>query len=178
MMEVGADVAAAVDPRTDQLPTEEKKSRRSIRGRRSSIKLIPEGASPVMVVAPLSESVVADKDISPIVKLTNKRDRIIAYMNHLQAEKEDWENRLQRRQQLWERAKCIAERGLERKRVEHVPVDELARVDTGQKPRYVLNRIVRAFNKQNEDLHKQKEMNDLLARRAALEESIAKVYLY
>lgn len=104
-------------------------------------------------------------------------------MSHLQTEKEDWENRFQRRKQLWERANrylflslyknilsklpgfqaistllytpfSIAERGLERKRIERVPVDELGRVDTNQKPRYVLNRIVRAFNKQNEDLHK------------------------
>ncbi|EYB80904.1 hypothetical protein Y032_0397g697 [Ancylostoma ceylanicum] len=166
---------ATKDPKIDQLPAEEKKSRRSLRGRRSSIKLVPEGASPGMVVAPLSESVVGDADMSPSAQLSKKRDRILTYMSHLQAEKEDWENRLQRREQLWERAKCIAERGLERKRIERVPVDELGRVDTGQKPRYVLNRIVRAFNKQNEDLHKQKVMNDILARRAVLKESLTKV---
>ncbi|ETN75098.1 hypothetical protein RB195_006675 [Necator americanus] len=151
---------------------EEKKTRRSLRGRRSSIKVVAEGSSPGVVVAPLSESILSNARINPTTQLINKRDTIAAYIGHLQAEKNDWENRIESRKQLWQRAKRIADRGLERRRMERIPVNELGRVDGMQKPRYTLNRIVRAFNKQNEDLYEQKSMNELLSRRTVLKDSL------
>ncbi|KHJ83222.1 hypothetical protein OESDEN_17081 [Oesophagostomum dentatum] len=84
---------------------EKRSRRRSIRGRRSSIKIVTDGSSPAFIAAPLSESVITNEKINPIIQLEKKRDSIIAYKAVLNDEIQVWKNKTDRRKRNRAKAK-------------------------------------------------------------------------
>ncbi|CAJ0592624.1 unnamed protein product [Cylicocyclus nassatus] len=163
------DVEMEVAPsQSDALPPIAKKSsRRTSRGRRSSIKFTVDGSSPATIVAPLSDSIVQQKEISPIVQLRKKRDDLLAYIERLKAESDEWDRKLNRYSQLEQRAYRTTG-GLERCRKESADQN----MNITSKPRYVLTRVMRTFSEKNGALQNQKLMKDLIAERTRITEKL------
>ncbi|KJH53227.1 hypothetical protein DICVIV_00538 [Dictyocaulus viviparus] len=151
----------------------EKEHRRSIRGRRSLIKVAVEGSSPAVIVAPLSDSIVKNTAVDKVTQLTQKRDKIVWYIRHLQSEKEEWLERFERQKLFLDRAERAAGCALECKRAIRKPTDTSGRDDSMQKPRYILNRVLRSFKKYIEKLPDRKTVDELHMETAALERNIA-----
>lgn len=147
--------------------------RRSIRGRRSEIRVEMVGASPMVIPAPLSDSL-AENSVSDLeAELTQRRNHTVAYIAQLRTEKEQWEERLERHSMMAKRAARIVDRSHERKPAARIPIEELGQVNTTQKPQYVLHRVMRKFNNQNTDLQLQKTVDELTAEQDAVAESIS-----
>ncbi|KAL6722536.1 hypothetical protein Aduo_017651 [Ancylostoma duodenale] len=109
--------------------------------------------------------------------MQQERNDLLAYVGRLEEERDKWEGILKKVEQSSERAQSNVMRSLERKTVASGAVPENGPVDTGPRPRHVLRNVMRRFEKHVADRSKQEEKakDNLLARRAALEDSIAKV---
>ncbi|KAK6061509.1 hypothetical protein COOONC_00814, partial [Cooperia oncophora] len=138
-----------------------KTRRRSVRGRRSLIRVAVEGSSPVVVAAPLSDSIMQNTAVDKVTQLTQRIEQVRAYMDHLRSQKEEWEQLLERQHMKNQHAASKVDRPYERKPSARVPIEDLGHTEAMQKPRHVLNRVLRAFNKRNEDIQSQRDVNKL-----------------
>ncbi|XGW19451.1 hypothetical protein V3C99_003362, partial [Haemonchus contortus] len=150
----------------------EKTRRRSVRGRRSSIRVEVEGSSPVVVAAPLSESIMQNTVVDKVALLAQRKDQIIGYTERLRSEKEEWNQLLERQRMKTQHEESKVDRAIERKSSARVPIENLGQNESIQKPRYALNRVLRAFNKQNEGFQNQKAVDELRAECESVSSSI------
>ncbi|KAK6022526.1 hypothetical protein OSTOST_11775, partial [Ostertagia ostertagi] len=146
--------------------------RRSVRGRRSLIRVAVDGSSPVVVAAPLSDSIMKNTAVDKVTQLVQRKNQTLAYIEHLRSQKEEWEQLLERQRMKNHHAASKVDAPCDRKPSARVPVENLGQIETMQKPRHVLNRVLRAFNKRNEDLQNQKVVDELKAECDATSSSI------
>ncbi|KAK5980165.1 hypothetical protein GCK32_006289 [Trichostrongylus colubriformis] len=97
-----------------------------------------------------------------VTQLLQRKHQVVTYIERLQAEKEEWEQLLERQRMKNEHAANKIDRPYERKHSARVPVEDLGQIDVMEKPRHVLNRVLRALNKKNEQ--HQKSVDELEAK--------------
>ncbi|WKX91750.1 hypothetical protein Q1695_010073 [Nippostrongylus brasiliensis] len=144
-----------------------KTRRRSIRGRRSEIVVEVANSSALVIPAPLSDSIARNSAVDPVTELAQRKNDLLAYIEKLKAEKEEWDLWIERYSKSQKRAARKSDHPLERRPSARVPVDELGQAVFPTKPRYILHRVLRAFNSNKEGIENQRTLDNLLVKREA-----------
>uniref|UniRef100_A0A1I7WYC1 Uncharacterized protein n=1 Tax=Heterorhabditis bacteriophora TaxID=37862 RepID=A0A1I7WYC1_HETBA len=84
-----------------------------------------------------------------VTKLRARRDEIRVYITRLQEEKEKWDQMMENYKHRCQKAIDLADQLIEPPASRKAPLSELMETEAIQSPRYILNRVLKAFHNRN-----------------------------